>query len=123
MILIRLVALLAAGGFGYGAYLQHNDPDWQKWVAVYAAAAAVCLLIALKKFVLIARGAAGLVALAALGWAGYLAIGVFKAREFTMNEIERETIGLLVIGVVMLVLFFAGRKKKTKSKPAPKAES
>ena len=121
MIVVRLIALVAAGGFGYAAYLQHNDPDWRRWVAVYAAACAVCLLIALKKFVKIAKLGAAMIALAALGWAGYLAIGVLRAREFTMNEVERETLGLVIVGAVMLALIFAGRSKKPK--PAPKRES
>ena len=30
--------------FCYFAYLNFNDPDWPVWVAIYFAAAAVCLL-------------------------------------------------------------------------------
>jgi hypothetical protein len=87
VIIIRLVALLAAGGFGYAGYLQINDPDREIWIAAYAAAAAVSLLFALRKFVAIAKGAAALVAIGALGWAGYLAIDVFKQRDFTFTEL------------------------------------
>jgi hypothetical protein len=115
--IVRLLGLLGAGAFAFAAYLQHNDPDWPKWVAIYGAASAVCLLIALRRLIKLARLAATLIAVVALVWAGVLAAEVLRVRAFTGNEVERETGGLLIVAIFLSVVVFFSRKH-TKHKAA-----
>lgn len=49
MLLLRAWNWLMAALFGLSAALQYNDPDPLSWIAIYAAAAAVCVLWGLRR--------------------------------------------------------------------------
>ena len=109
---MRFANLLMAALFAFGAVVQLNDPDPWAWVAVYLAAAAVCLL-AHRRPALVAPPA--LLGLVCLGWALALAPGVvgrtpfadlFGAWEMANVAVEesREMYGLLLVTGWMLVL-------------------
>src|SRR5690349_12664071 len=71
---LRAVAILLGANFVFFASLQFNDPDPARWVAVYGAAALVCLRTATGRP---APRAALVLALVTLGWAAALAPDVF----------------------------------------------
>ena len=98
--------------FTLGAVVQVNDPDPLRWIAVYALAAAACLLSLLRRLHWALPALLGAVALA---WAATLAPRVvgrvpfrdmFGALEMRSVDIEesREMYGLLIIAAWMAVL-------------------
>lgn len=98
--------------FIFGAIVQVNDPDPARWIAVYALAAAACLLTLLRRTHWLLPAILGAVALA---WAVALAprvvgrvpfremFGGFEMRNVGIEE-SREMYGLLIIAVWMAVL-------------------
>jgi len=98
--------------FGFGAVVQVNDPDPARWIAVYALAAAACLLSLLRR--LHWTLPAILCAVASV-WAATLAprvvgrvpfsdmFGAFEMRNVGIEE-SREMYGLLIIAAWMAVL-------------------
>ncbi len=94
------------------AAVQYNDPDPLPWIAIYAAAAAVCALwIAGRR----RRAGPGAVGLVAAIWAatiiprvaGQFAWGDVFATVHMQNEtveLVREALGLSLVGCWMLVL-------------------
>jgi hypothetical protein len=98
--------------FTFGAAVQVNDPDPLRWIAVYALAAAVCLLSLLRR---VHWTLPALLCAIALAWAATLAprvvgrvpfgdmFGAFEMRSVGIEE-SREVYGLLIIAAWMAVL-------------------
>jgi hypothetical protein len=103
--------------FTFGAVVQVNDPDPARWIAVYALAAATCLLSLLRRVHWTLPVVVGAVALL---WAATLAprvvgrvpfremFGAFEMRTAGIEE-SREMYGLLIIAVWMAVLALRAR--------------
>jgi len=123
----RVVNFLMAINFFFSAALQYNDPDPKRWVAIYGLAGLISAAAAwsptgYRWYV------SGLVFLAALLWAltiephvaGRFRLGeLFQSWEMHDQRIEqaRETIGLLIVAVWMLVLTIV-RWRRGKVPPA-----
>jgi len=101
----RAVSVLFCGLALVSAYLQLNDPDPERWAAMYLACAWVALLGALGKA---APKQAFVVAVVALGWSAAILpelVGAWKPSDLTATmtsehpEIEygREFFGLLIV--------------------------
>ncbi len=109
--------------FVLGVAVQYNDPDPALWMALYGAAAALSVLVAVRGTApLWATASVGLVALA---WAAGWAVGVsglnayvhmFDAWEMRTAPIEeaRETSGLLIIAVWMAVTTVYTRRMRNR---------
>jgi transmembrane protein TMEM220 len=103
--------------FTFGAAVQVNDPDPVRWIAVYALAAAACLLSLLRR---IHWTLPALLCAVALAWAATLAprvvgrvpfremFGAFEMRNVGIEE-SREMYGLLIIAAWMAVLALRAR--------------
>ena len=116
-LIFRLLHALMAALFIFAAALQYNDVDIARWMAIYLAAAAVCI------FDLVNRPkpvAAAIVAIFALAWSvAYLVNGAGKvplAALFTEWEMKDQTIvagremnGLFIIAFWMGVGWLTGR--------------
>jgi len=99
--------------------VQWNDPDPLQWMAVYGAALAVCLMVAIRGRVAIV--APLLVMVVALVW-GVITMGdvptagtythMFDAWEMKSISVEeaREASGLLIVAAWMLVIVVAQRR-------------
>jgi len=104
--------------FTLGAAVQVNDPDPTRWIAVYALAAAACLLSLLRR---VPWTLPALVCALALAWAATLAprvagrvpfrdmFGAFEMRTAGIEE-SREMYGLLIIAAWMAVLALRARR-------------
>jgi hypothetical protein len=111
--------------FTFGAVVQVNDPDPVRWIAVYALAAAACLLSLLRRLHWALPALLGAVALA---WAATLAprvvgrvpfgemFGAFEMRSVGIEE-SREMYGLLIIAAWMAVLALRARRGPPKVSP------
>jgi hypothetical protein len=78
---MRALAAVMAGLFAFSVYLQLNDPDPERWMAVYGAAALVCLLYVFGRC---PAWLAGLVTAVALAWAAVWAprvVGVTHVKD------------------------------------------
>jgi hypothetical protein len=107
--------------FTLGAVVQVNDPDPARWIAMYALAAAACLLSPLRRIHWTLPALLGAVALA---WALTLAprvvgrvpfremFGDFEMRTVGIEE-SREMYGLLVIAAWMAVLTVRAQRRVT----------
>jgi hypothetical protein len=105
--------------FTLGAVVQLNDPDPVRWFAVYALAAAACLLSLLRRMF---WPFPALLCAAALAWAATLAprvvgrvpfgemFGAFEMRNVGIEE-SREMYGLLIIAAWMAVLAVRARSR------------
>lgn len=118
--IFRAANVVMAVLFAFGAAVQYNDPDPLRWMAVYLAAAAACVLAALGRLPRLVPVVVGLIALA---WAAMLAPHVLgrvgmgemvEAWEMKDARVEegRETYGLLIIAGWMAVLALAGRRRR-----------
>ena len=98
--------------------VQYNDPDPVRWMAIYGAALAVCLLVALRGHVPVWLPA--LVAVAALAWGvDWIEAGptlsayghMFDAWEMKSLPVEeaREASGLLIVTGWMAVVAVGAR--------------
>ena len=114
----RIVNWVVAALFLTSAVLQLNDPDPWRWVVLYGAGGAACLLHRRTAW---DRTVAAAVALAALIWAVMLSgilpdlrlgdlVKTMKAEE-PQIELGREFLGLLIVFVWMLVLIFRPEKR------------
>lgn len=123
----RVFAGVWAALFAVFVGLQYNDPDPLQWMAVYGAAAGVCLAYALGRRAPIPAGA---VAAAALVWGVALIPGfagkatpgdMFQSMKAERPEIEleRESGGLFIVVGVMGLLALAGKAAAPASAPAP----
>jgi hypothetical protein len=111
----RILHGIFAALFLFGAVVQYNDPDPLRWMLIYLAAAAACVLAAMRRVPTVLPA---LVALIALAWAAVLAPGVSGSVEpselvgaWEMKdarvEIGREMYGLLIIAGWMIVIVVA----------------
>lgn len=118
-------------GFGVlfliSAALQLNDPDPLRWVLIWAAAAAACLL---QRRVTWDWLLAGATCAAALLWAALLAPSALPGLELgdlakkmkaetPQIELGRELLGLLIIAVWMAVLVFLGSRRAASDSRKP----
>ncbi|MFN2566834.1 MAG: transmembrane 220 family protein [Gemmatimonadaceae bacterium] len=104
--------------FTFGAVVQVNDPDPARWIAIYALAAAACLLSLRRR---IHWALPALICVVALAWAATLArrvvgrvpfgemFGAFEMRTVGIEE-SREMYGLLIIAAWMAVLALRARR-------------
>jgi hypothetical protein len=104
--------------FTFGAAVQVNDPDPVRWIAVYALAAAACMLSLLRR---LRWPLPGLLCAITLVWAATLAprvvgrvsfremFGAFEMRSVGIEE-SREMYGLLIIAAWMAVLTLRARR-------------
>jgi hypothetical protein len=108
--------------FLMSAAVQHNDPDPAQWVAIYGAAAIASLAAVVNRP--LPRLVTGALALAALGWAGYILyaqhatdtsfgamFGTWKMKDSAAEE-GREAIGLGIVGAWALALTAAPRERR-----------
>jgi hypothetical protein len=112
--------------FTFGAAVQVNDPDPARWIAVYALAAAACLLSLLRRLHWPLPALLGAVALA---WAATLAprvvgrvpfremFGAFEMRTVGIEE-SREMYGLLIIAAWMVVLALRAQRGPERARTA-----
>jgi hypothetical protein len=91
--LFRAANAVMALCFLYSAYVQHNDPDPIRWMAIYLAAAVVCVLAVMRK---LKWQAALVVTAVAFVWAATLASSVFQ--HFPTWE-DLTTMQMLNVGV------------------------
>jgi len=111
--------------FTLGAVVQVNDPDPARWIAVYALAAAACLLSLLRR---LHWALPALLCAVVLAWAATLAprvvgrvpfremFGAFEMRSVGIEE-SREMYGLLIIAAWMAVLALRGRHERGTEAP------
>jgi hypothetical protein len=115
---VRGVNWTMCGLFLMSLVVQWNDPDPVRWMAIYGAALAVCLVVALRGRIV--AGVPVLVAVIALLWSvATIASGpaitayshVFDAWEMKSISVEeaREATGLLIVAVWMLVVVLGER--------------
>jgi hypothetical protein len=115
----RLLNLFFAALFLFGAVVQLNDPDPVRWVAIYMAAAAPCVLAALDRR---PRLLPALVLVMAVVWAATLGPAVigrvdffrmFDAWEMSGSGVEesREMYGLAIVAAWMAVLVVLGFRR------------
>ena len=115
--------VLMALMFAFSVVVQVNDPDPVTWMAMYAAAATVCVLEVRRKAPWWAACGLGIVALV---WAGMIAprvLGVvpfatmfeeFEMKNMAVEE-SREMYGLLIVAIWMLAVELAGMRRRRAS--------
>jgi hypothetical protein len=103
--------------FTFGAIVQVNDPDPARWIAVYALAAAACLLSLRRR---LRWALPAFICAITLAWAATLVprvvgrvpfgemFGAFEMKNAGVEE-SREMYGLLIIAVWMAVLVLRAR--------------
>lgn len=106
-ILIMIILLIVF------AFLQLNDPDPWVWTLTYLSAALLCLLALRHKLPL---WLAGVSAVLFLAGAVYQWPHIFKGVTGTMDnnpeiELARESLGLIICAVFVLISFFLQRRK------------
>jgi hypothetical protein len=109
--------------FLFSVAVQYNDPDPLRWMAIYGAAAAACILTLKGRGWWPLPAAIGVIALVwALGYApqviGKVRFGeLFEAFEMKDERVEvaREMGGLLIIAFWMAVLMVASIRRAAKS--------
>lgn len=115
----RAANMFMTAMFLFSVAVQYNDPDPIQWMAVYGAAAVACILSLRGK---LDWRFAGIVAVAALIWAGIWAPAVFSrpfptdiVSEFHMTspsvEEAREFGGLMIVAVWMIILAVRSKRK------------
>jgi len=117
-LLFRILHALMAALFIFAAALQYNDTDIARWMAIYLAAALVCILDLSNR----PRPAlAALVGVIALAWSiTYVINGAWKIplpalfSEWEMKDQSivagREMNGLFIVVLWMAFAWFTGRK-------------
>ena len=122
---LRILNLVFLALYILSAAVQYNDPDPIRWMVIYLAAAAVCI-VAMRRPV--PRWASGAVALASLIWIaiwtprvlGQVGLGeMFRERGMATMAIEegREDIGLILVFLWMVVLFLLPDRVSRKLAP------
>lgn len=107
--------------FVVAAAMQYNDPDPVRWIAIYAGAGLVSVLVAVRRSNL--RTPAVLVGVAALIWAGVIAtagpglityLHMFDAWEMRSEPVEqaREASGLLIVAARMAIIVARSRRAR-----------
>jgi hypothetical protein len=104
------------------AAVQWNDPDPARWMAMYGAAAAACLVAGRARWAPLWTAAVGAIA---LGWGAAIGLGIERVvapgelvgrMEMVGGPIEetREALGLALIAVWMMVLLFLERRARVR---------
>ncbi len=121
---MRILDLTMALLFAFAAALQFNDPDPIQWIAIYAAACVLSLVMLFKRRV---PPTAVLAVLAvAVVWSATIAFGgppateyehMFDAWEMKSPSVEeaREASGLLIVAVWMIVLMVRTRRASVRA--------
>ncbi len=110
---LKIVTIPMALLFLLSVVVQYNDPDPLGWIAIYGAALATCIIALLGR---LPRWLPAVVGVAAALWAAILLPTVlgqvslsemFRETGMATLEIEeaRETLGLALVAIWMLVLF------------------
>ena len=118
--LLRAANGVMAALFVFAAAVQYNDPDPLRWMAIYLAAAAACVLAVLRR---LPRWLPIVVGLAALAWAATLSPHVLgrvgmgeMVQAWEMKDVRveegREMYGLLIVAGWMMVLALAGWRRR-----------
>jgi hypothetical protein len=117
--MFRVVNLVMAILFAISAALQYNDPDPIQWFLIYAAAAVVSGMVALRRrFPSVLPIVVGLVAVVWSVWIMTHMHGGFAWHQLAEEmhastptiEESRESLGLLIVAVWMFVVAL-GRKR------------
>ena len=119
-LVLRILHGLMTALFVLAAALQYNDEDVVRWVAIYLAAAVVCVLALVNRP---KPGFAAAVALIALAWASpYFVHGAWRIPMpalFSQWEMKDQTIvagremnGLFIIFIWMAVSWLTARKSR-----------
>ena len=102
---LKLLSLLFTLLFIWAAYVQYNDPDALLWYAIYGVAAVASLLFYLGKL-----SYTGAIILGGIYFAGTFVLWPDKFEGITIGngdivniERGRESLGLLIVAIVMLV--------------------
>lgn len=103
--LFKFLSLLFTILFVWAAYVQYNDPDSLLWYAVYGVAAAASLFFYLGKL-----NFTGAIILSGIYLVGTFVLWPDKFEGITIGngdidnvERARESLGLLIIAIVMLI--------------------
>ena len=119
------------GFFGWAAVMQLNDPDPERWAALYTGAAVVALCSALARPL---PRAAALLSVIALAWAAAIVpelIGTWRPADLgermspARPEVEygRELGGLLILGIYCVLAALLARRPRAPTTPHTRAES
>ncbi|MFL5384511.1 MAG: transmembrane 220 family protein [Longimicrobiaceae bacterium] len=122
---LRAANGVMAALFVFAAAVQYNDPDPLRWMAIYLASAAACVLALLRRR---PRWLPVVVGLAALAWAATLSPHVLgrvgmgeMVQAWEMKDVRveegREMYGLLIVAGWMAVLTLAGWRRQRGSAP------
>ena len=121
LLLWKILNGLMAAAFLFSVAVQYNDPDPLRWMAIYGAAAVVCVLAVAGRWRWLAPAIVGLVA---LGWAmtlmrdviGKVHFGeLFEAFEMKDERVEvaREMGGLLIVAFWMAVVTAVSLRRRS----------
>jgi len=121
----RVLALFLAVVYAYAAFVQINDPDPLIWVSIYLVPTALCVAAAFDRedwrLTLAVAAMAGLGAV----WVGSAGIedshpmkgfpqyGIFR------EEVVRESLGLALVAVGLLIVGVRGRMLSASGEPDP----
>ncbi len=115
MSITKIVSLLFALLFVYFVVVQYNDPDPEVWMPIYGIAVAACLSIffgkAPRAYVYVVMAVAYFVASYQQWPPQYEGIfwGEMKMRSINI-ELARESLGLTVCGIAMLIMAYLRRE-------------
>jgi len=121
---VRFLDLTMALLFAFAAVLQFNDPDPIQWIAIYAAACALSLVMFFRRRLTLAVPLA--VFAIAMAWEALIAFGgpgaseyghMFDAWEMKSPSVEeaREASGLLIVAAWMIVLMIRVRRSPVRA--------
>ena len=110
---LKILAFIFTAMFVYAAVVQYNDPDANKWYAIYGMAAFASLLFGLGKLRLMWSV---VLAVFYLGFSFYTWPEKFEGVTIGEGDIVniergREALGLLIAGIMMAIYALAGLKK------------
>jgi uncharacterized membrane protein len=113
--IIKVVLFILSAIFWFFAYVQLNDPDSTLWIAIYAIAAIICILVAFDKLshtIIISAMVAYLIGAISLWPEQYNGLSLDNGFTPSIEE-ARESLGLVFCGLVMgLNLFLVLRKRQ-----------
>ena len=118
MSLTKIISLFFALLFAYFVVVQYNDPDPEVWMPIYGIAVAACLSIYFKKaphvYVFIIMGLAYFLAAFQQWPPQYEGVfwGEMKMRSINI-ELARESLGLVISGLGMLIMAFLRKEAVT----------
>ena len=111
--------------FVVGALVQINDPDPWVWVGIYLVASVLCGYVALGRYPMIPLGIVTVGCLAGSLYYFPPSVSEWIAQEWEQQDLTmktmameeaRESLGLLLIAIVLGIAWFTGWRKKTRLK-------